>query len=210
MNDIKILLDKYFAGETSREEDMQLRQYFSEANVDDEFYEIKPLFSYLIEEANVFEFLRGLRSESELKLEGDLNSERKLRSESDLTTEAGLKSQTGLRTESELKSISNLNPKCELKSKGDLKSEIKLRSERSVVVLPKFLKIATVAVCFLIGIFLLNQYNSRGREIDQNIVWIDGVESNDIYLVRAHAETSFSKVITDENIMEEQLTMMLK
>jgi len=168
MNDIKTLLDKYFAGETSREEDMQLRQYFSEANVDDEFYEIKPLFSYLKEEASVFEFLRDLRSESELK------------SETDLSTEA------------------------------ELSSESKLNSKHSVILLPKFLKIATVAACILIGIFLLNQYNSRGGEINQNIVWIDGVESNDIYVVRAHAETSFSKVITEENIMEEQLTMMLK
>lgn len=186
MNDIKTLLDKYFDGETSREEDIQLRQYFSEADVDDVFYEIKPLFSYLKEEANVLEFLRDLRAESELI------------------------SETDLRTESELKSISILKPKCELKSKGDIKSESKLRSERSVILFPKFLKIATVVACFLIVIFLLNQYNSRGGEIGQNIVWIDGVESNDIYVVRAHAEKSFSKVITDENIMEEQLSMMLK
>lgn len=180
MNDIKILLDKYFDGETSREEDIQLRQYFSEADVDDEFYEIKPLFSYLKEEANVLEFLRELRSDTELKSEGDL------RAEKDMKSGADLKSEIELGLESELSSI------------------------QKVVFFPKFLKIATVAACFLIVIFLLNQYNSRGGEIGQNIVWIDGVESNDIYVVRAHAEKSFSKVITDENIMEEQLSMMLK
>ncbi|MDD4632313.1 MAG: hypothetical protein PHQ77_08705, partial [Proteiniphilum sp.] len=60
MNEIKKRVDKYFRGETTREEEQWLRQYFDEVAPTDELAEIAPLFTYFSEEASVTGFLKGL------------------------------------------------------------------------------------------------------------------------------------------------------
>ena len=45
--EIKILLDKYFEGHTSLEEEDQLKQYFQGEQVDPSFAAFRPLFQYL-------------------------------------------------------------------------------------------------------------------------------------------------------------------
>jgi hypothetical protein len=52
-NEIKNLLDKYLAGETSQEEEKALSQYFAQANVHADFEEWKPLFNYFSSEKNL-------------------------------------------------------------------------------------------------------------------------------------------------------------
>ncbi|GGD29605.1 hypothetical protein [Flavobacterium orientale] len=44
---IEQLIDKYFEGTTSLEEEMVLKNYFSQENVADELKQFQPLFSYL-------------------------------------------------------------------------------------------------------------------------------------------------------------------
>ena len=51
--EIKILLDKYYAGETTLDEEKILRSYFTSGNVDAELAEHIPLFGYQAREANV-------------------------------------------------------------------------------------------------------------------------------------------------------------
>ncbi|MBS9766921.1 MAG: hypothetical protein KGV44_05210 [Flavobacteriaceae bacterium] len=49
----KKLLDRYFEGMTSTEEEKQLKHYFSSNNVADEFQKYQPLFSFFKEEKEV-------------------------------------------------------------------------------------------------------------------------------------------------------------
>lgn len=50
---IEQLLDKYWKGETSLQEEANIREYFSSAQVSPEHEEISALFQYLSEEQNV-------------------------------------------------------------------------------------------------------------------------------------------------------------
>ena len=47
IDDIDQLLEKYFEGESSLDEEKTLRQYFSQGNVAKEYMQYKPLFVYL-------------------------------------------------------------------------------------------------------------------------------------------------------------------
>ena len=49
-NTIKALLDKYFAGETSLAEEQQLRAYFQQEHIAEEFRMYQPLFGYFQQE----------------------------------------------------------------------------------------------------------------------------------------------------------------
>lgn len=50
---IKELLDKYWAGESSLEEENQIGAYFQRLDIDDELVQYKPLFNYYIEEKDI-------------------------------------------------------------------------------------------------------------------------------------------------------------
>ncbi|ANI90027.1 hypothetical protein A9P82_12490 [Arachidicoccus ginsenosidimutans] len=52
-NDIKILLDKYLAGETSLEEEKLLGEYYAKPDVHADFAAFKPLFDYFSSEKNL-------------------------------------------------------------------------------------------------------------------------------------------------------------
>jgi len=47
---IDILLDKYFQGETSLQEEEELRQYFSQSNVAAKYKAYEPMFNFFVEE----------------------------------------------------------------------------------------------------------------------------------------------------------------
>jgi hypothetical protein len=52
-NEIRNLLDKYLAGETSREEEKALSEYFAQPNVHADFEEWQPMFAYFSSEKNL-------------------------------------------------------------------------------------------------------------------------------------------------------------
>jgi hypothetical protein len=52
-DNIQLILEKYFAGESSLDEEKQLKQYFTEADVAHELKQYQPLFQYLKEEKNI-------------------------------------------------------------------------------------------------------------------------------------------------------------
>ena len=49
-NNIKQLLDKYFEGQTSLQEEQTLRNYFRQDNIDESLMEFKPMFDFFNEE----------------------------------------------------------------------------------------------------------------------------------------------------------------
>jgi hypothetical protein len=53
IENIQLLLEKYFAGESSLDEEKQLKQYFNQADVADELKRYKPLFQFFKEEKTV-------------------------------------------------------------------------------------------------------------------------------------------------------------
>ena len=148
MNEMKKLVDKYFQGETTREEEQRLRQYFSKVTPTDELAEIAPLFTYFSEEESVTEFLKGLREDVPV-----VDNNKKTR---------------------------------------------RIR----------FLKIASMAACLLLGVFLLNRIAGDDHGLTENSVWINGEKITHIGVVRAYAETSFEKVKSEENMLEQQLRLM--
>lgn len=148
MSEIKKIVDKYFRGETTREEEQQLRQYFSEVTPTDELAEIAPLFTYFSQEESVTEFLKGLRKDVPVV---DHN-----------------------------------------------------KKTRRI----RFLKIASMAACLLLGVFLLNRIAGDDHALTENSVWINGEKVTTIGVVRAYAETSFEKVKSEDNMLEDQLRLM--
>ncbi len=46
--------------------------------------------------------------------------------------------------------------------------------------------------------------------LTENSVWISGQKITQIDVVRAYAETSFEKVKSEENMLEEQLRFMME
>lgn len=52
MSEIDKILERYFEGETSLQEEETLRSYFTQADVEDRHKMYIPLFSYLVEERN--------------------------------------------------------------------------------------------------------------------------------------------------------------
>ncbi len=149
MNEIKKRVDKYFRGETTREEEQWLRQYFDEVAPTDELAEIAPLFTYFSEEASVTGFLKGLGEE--------------------------------------MPAVNN-----------------------NKIVRVRFLKIASIAACLLLGVVLLNRIIRNDNMLTENSVWISGQKITQIDVVRAYAETSFEKVKSEENMLEEQLRFMME
>lgn len=149
MNEIKKRVDKYFRGETTREEEQWLRQYFDEVAPTDELAEIAPLFTYFSEEASVTGFLKGLGEE--------------------------------------MPAVDN-----------------------NKIVRVRFLKIASIAACLLLGVVLLNRIIRNDNMLTENSVWISGQKITQIDVVRAYAETSFEKVKSEENMLEEQLRFMME
>lgn len=63
--DIDILLDKYFAGETTSDEEKQIRRHFAENELSDEMQEIAPIFAYMEDEAAALAVLDEVRRETE-------------------------------------------------------------------------------------------------------------------------------------------------
>src|SRR5690606_27621637 len=89
-----------------------------------------------------------------------------------------------------------------------------LRDAKVVISTPKFrlnrlLKIGSVAATLLLGLFLLTRSIGGDNTMIENSVWINGEKITHLSVVQAYAETSFEKVISDENTLEEQLSCVL-
>ena len=61
--DIHKLLNKYFEGETTSEEEKTLRNYFSQENISEDLLEIAPIFTFLEDEATALAVLDEIRKE---------------------------------------------------------------------------------------------------------------------------------------------------
>ena len=57
------LLDRYFAGETSPQEEQKLRIYFAQENLPDEMQPMAPLFAYMDAEVAAWKALREIENE---------------------------------------------------------------------------------------------------------------------------------------------------
>ena len=65
---INHLLDRYFAGETSTQEEQKLRVYFAQENLPDEMQPMAPLFGYMNTEAAAWKALREIEREDKKQL----------------------------------------------------------------------------------------------------------------------------------------------
>lgn len=64
MMDIDSLLNKYFEGETTLEEEHTLRAYFNQENLPEHLKELAPMFTYIDDERVVLEALKEIRDVS--------------------------------------------------------------------------------------------------------------------------------------------------
>lgn len=67
MNKINDLIDKYFEGETSHEEETRLRRYFNSGNVLPEHQELVSFFQYMEDESQALYILNEVKAEEETK-----------------------------------------------------------------------------------------------------------------------------------------------
>ena len=62
--DIESVLNKYFEGETTAEEERQLRAYFYQENLPDNLKELAPIFTYIEDERIALKALKEITDES--------------------------------------------------------------------------------------------------------------------------------------------------
>lgn len=62
-NNIQKLLDRYFEGETSREEEKELRELFANRDIPDEFLPLVPIFDFLKDEEEAITILNEIKQE---------------------------------------------------------------------------------------------------------------------------------------------------
>ena len=77
--DIQHLIDKYFDGESSAEEEKILRRYFTQEDLPEELKVYAPLFRFLDDEATALAILNEIRSEEKRPARRRLLSLRNLR-----------------------------------------------------------------------------------------------------------------------------------
>lgn len=77
--DIQHLIDKYFDGESSAEEEKILRRYFTQEDLPEELKAYAPLFRFLDDEATALAILNEIRSEEKRPVRRRLLSLRNLR-----------------------------------------------------------------------------------------------------------------------------------
>ena len=61
MTNVRDLLNKYLSGETTREEERRLRNYFRQEDIPQDLREIAPIFTYLEDEATALAILDEVR-----------------------------------------------------------------------------------------------------------------------------------------------------
>ena len=147
--DIHKLLNKYFEGETTSEEEKSLRNYFSQENTSEDLLEIAPIFTFLEDEATALAVLDEIRKEET----------------------------TIPRKNKQLRTI--------------------------------IWTITTLVASFFIAILLL-QHPGTTTQFVENQVWVNGKKITDSDAIRYYAEESFSKVKSEENILEDQLNFMFE
>lgn len=147
--EIQQLLDHYFEGLTSAEEEKALRRYFAEEDLPEELKPLIPLFRFMDDEATALAVLNEVRQES------------------------------------------NGSPR------------------RTPFILRRLRTVAAVAAVLLMGILLVTR-PEKSSPTNGSYAWVDGKQVTDPVAVQRHAEQSLGRVISDQDLMEEQLNFVLE
>ena len=144
---IRSVIDRYFEGNSSIEDENILRDYFLDSdNIDEDLEYLKHLFVYLNDESEALHIL------NEIKIDEVSGTTHRVKS-------------------------------------------IKLRR---VV-----LSISSMAAILVVGIILL--FGDIGDSSDYSYVWVNGEKITNPHIVYKYAEKSFESVVSNEDILEQQL-----
>lgn len=148
--DIHHLLDKYFEGDTSAEEEKILRHYFAQDYLPEDLKAYASIFRFLDDESAALAVLNEIQRESNVSV------------------------------------------------------------RRKPLLVRKLRTIAAVAATLLIAILLLTHPDRQSSSLNGNYVWVDGKQITDPATVSKYAESSFGKVQSESDIIEDQLRFMLE
>lgn len=146
--DIRNLVDRYFEGNTSVEEEKILHRYFSGDTLPEDLEMLAPLFRFMADES---------------------------------TARAAL---------------------------NEIEQENKAAIRRVPLLLKKLRTIAAVAAVLLIAVVLVTRPGKSPA--NGNYAWVDGKRITDPATVQKYAETSFGKIKSDRDMVEEQLSFVLE
>lgn len=150
MNNINELIDKYFNGETSLQEETELQNYFNNGNVLPEHKELVSLFQYMEDERRALSILNEVKAEEEIKT---------------------------------------------VKTK-----------KRSMIIGA----IISVSAAALLGLLFIVQDLNKTNTFAQNSVWIDGKQITNHNTIKSYANISLNNVKTENDIIEEQLSLIME
>ncbi|WP_298649565.1 hypothetical protein [uncultured Proteiniphilum sp.] len=148
--DIRRLLDNYFEGNTSAEEEKTLRRYFAQDDLPEDMQVVAPIFRFLDDESAAMAVLNEIQRESPIT------------------------------------------------------------TRRKPLLLRKLRTIAAVAAALLIAVVLLTRPDKPFPSLNGNYVWVNGKRITDPATVRKYAESSFGKVRSESDIIEDQLRFILE
>lgn len=153
--DIRHLLDKYFEGNTSGEEEKMLRSYYAQDDLPEDLKVYTSLFRFLDDESAALTVLNEIQRENSASTRRRFLFPRKLRT------------------------------------------------------------IAAVAAMLFVAVLLLNRpgrisLNENRISLNENYVWVDGQRFTDPATVSKYAESSFGKVQSESDIIEDQLRFILE
>lgn len=144
---IRNVIDRYFEGTSSTEDENLLRDYFLDSdNIDEDLKYLKPLFVYFNDESEALQIL------NEIKIDNVYGTTHRVKS-------------------------------------------IKLR--RAIV------SISSIAAILIIGVILF--FGDIGSSKDYSYVWVNGEKITNPDIVYKYAEKSFESVVSNEDILEQQL-----
>lgn len=157
--DIRPLLDRYFEGNTSAEEEKILRRYFTQNDLPEDLQIYTSLFRFLDDESAALNVLNEIQRET-----------------------------TGSKR---------------------LKSFFWGKRSKAFF-LGRIRNIAAAAAVLVIVILLLTHPDKRSSPTNENYVWVDGKQITDPATIHKYAESSFDKVQSGGEIIEDQLRFMLE
>lgn len=92
---------------------------------------------------------------------------------------------------------------------NEIKQESALLVPRKSLLWRRVSAVAAIAASLLIAVLLLT-HPHRSVTTNGNYVWVDGKQITDPATVRQHAEASFGRVETEDQIIEDQLRLMFE
>lgn len=144
---IRSVIDRYFEGNSSIEDENILRDYFLDSdNIDEDLEYLKHLFVYLNDESEALQILNEIKNDDVY----------------------------------------------------DTKHRVKSNKLRKAIV-----SISSIAAILIVGIVLL--FGDMGGNSDYSYVWVNGEKITNLDIVYKYAEKSFESVVSNEDILEQQL-----